>query len=490
MTKKVVVLICLVCLLTVLNGYSQENLWLKGTWSGVYFGEKSKLTKTFDTRLQISKVNGSSFEGTVQCILPGDTTVRLHTRITGRIYPHYIMTKLKEVTYFKDPPGRYTWAKHCNLCDSMKYTFEKVGDSVVLQGERRCDTLCNIVARYSKNIGSLVYKAAFLYEHDITSSKVTDKTVATGANKHGAVTANGKPVAVNVGTGGSNASNTAAGTNASGVASGKPVAASVGTGGSKTNNTAAGTNASGAASGKPVAVNVGTGGSNANNTTAGTNASGVASGKPVASSTNTANNQNTAKSVGGTNASSNTSTTGAQPVGSTSSNMPATGANTPANGANTATAKTGGATFDFVKPVYKDSLTGRDNFAGRSVATPNRYVINADSVEIRFMDNGIVDGDTISVYYNGQLIVPKLSLKEKPYIIKVPLFPDYPNRLVIHAESLGEYPPNTALVRIISGRKEESFLLSSSMSKSGSIELMNSPQPPKAGAQYAIDNRQ
>jgi hypothetical protein len=331
MTKYVLVLIRLVCLLTVLNGYGQENKWLTGSWSGVYFGEKSKLTKTFDTRLQITKVNGSWFEGIVQCILPSDTTVRLHTRITGRIYARHIMTKLKEVTYFKDPPGRYTWAKHCNLCDSMKYSYEKVGDSVVLQGERKCDTLCNIVARYSKNIGSLVYKAAFLYEPDITPRNVTAKTVGATTN------------------------------------------------------------------------------------------------------------------ITNTNAA--------------------------------VTAKTAGASFSFVKPVYKDSLVGRDFFAGRAVNTPNRYVVNADSAEIRFMDNGIVDGDTISVFYNGQLIVTKLSLKEKPYIIKVPLFPDYPNRMVIHAESLGVYPPNTALVRIICGKSEQSFLLSSSMSKSGSIELVN-PQTP------------
>ena len=119
MTKFVKVLIRLVCLLTVLNGYGQENQWLKGTWSGVYFGEKSKLTKTFDTRLQITKVNGSSFEGTVQCILPSDTTIRLHTRITGRIYPHHIMTKLKEVTYFKDPP--YTPANRCFWYSGQRY---------------------------------------------------------------------------------------------------------------------------------------------------------------------------------------------------------------------------------------------------------------------------------------------------------------------------------------------------------------------------------
>jgi hypothetical protein len=43
----------------------------------------------------------------------------------------------------------------------------------------------------------------------------------------------------------------------------------------------------------------------------------------------------------------------------------------------------------------------------------------------------------------------------------------------IYAESLGTFPPNTALLRLIYGKKEESFLLSSTMAKSGSIELYN-----------------
>jgi hypothetical protein len=309
----ILVFIHLVCLVTAIPGFGQDNQWMAGTWKGAYYGEKSKLTKIFDTRLQISKINGSQFEGVVQCILPADTTVRLHTRITGRIYADHIMTKLKEVVYFKDPPGRYTWAKHCNLCDSMKYTFEKVGDSVVLQGERRCDTLCNIVARYTKNIKLLVYKAAILYDPDITPRKLT---------------------------------------------------------------------------------------------------------------------------------------------------------------------KTAGTSFTFIKPIYKDSLVGRDFFAGRAVTPPTRYMINADSVEIRLMDNGIVDGDTITIYYNGQLIVEKLGLKEKPFIIKIPIYKGYPNRLVIYAESLGVFPPNTALLHVLYGKKEENFLLSSNLSKSGSIELINnSPGP-------------
>jgi hypothetical protein len=416
MTKFILVLICLVCLLTVLNGYGQENKWLTGTWSGVYFGEKSKLTKTFDTRLQITKVNGSSFEGIVQCILPSDTTVRLHTRITGRVYDHHIMTKLKEVLYFKDPPGRYTWAKHCNLCDSMRYTFEKTGDSVVLQGERKCDTLCNIVARYSKNIGSLVYKAAFLYEPDLTPRNVKAKTVEAGAKTTGSPNTTGK----------------------------------------LTGNTLATT--------KTVGANT--------NTRSATN---IISASSNTTATNTLNTTGASTKTPGV--ASNTSATHPANKTGADSNAPGSTSNTSANNTATAgnTAKNASVSngFNFVKPVYRDSMVGRDYFAGRTVNTPNRYVINADSVEIRFMDNGIVDGDTISVFFNGQLIVPKLSLKEKPYIVKLPLYPDYPNRLVIHAESLGEFPPNTALVRIIYGKKEESFLLSSSMSKSGSIELMN-----------------
>jgi hypothetical protein len=47
---------------------------------------------------------------------------------------------------------------------------------------------------------------------------------------------------------------------------------------------------------------------------------------------------------------------------------------------------------------------------------------------------------------------------------------------VIYAESLGSFPPNTALLRVLYGKKEENFLLSSNLSKSGSIELINNLQ--------------
>jgi hypothetical protein len=304
----------IITMLFTITAYGQENEWLAGEWNGAYLGEKSKLTKTFDSRLVITAVHGSQFDGVVQCIYPADTTIRLHTRVSGRIYDGYIMTKLKEVVYFKDPPGKYTWAKHCSGCDSMKYTYKIAGDSVVLRGERKCDSLCSIVARYTKSLSAFTYKAAFMYEVEHMAR---------------------------------------------------------------------------------------------------------------------------------------------MPV------MPA---------------RTGGGTsITFIQPIAADSLKGRDFMAGRAVTAPTRYIINTDSAELRLMDNGIVDGDTISLYYNGQLIVQKLALKEKPFIIRLPVYKNYPNLLIVYAESLGEFPPNTALVRVLYGKKEESFLLSSNMSKSASIELVSGP---------------
>lgn len=304
-----IAMLFVMAILTAINVYSQDNEWIMGDWNGVYLGEKSKLTKTFDSRLQITRVHGTQFEGIIQCIYPADTSIRLHTRVTGRIYAGYIMTKLSEVVYFKDPPGQYTWAKHCNACDSMKYTFKVVGDSVVLKGERHCDSLCSIIARYTKTLSAFKYKAAFMYEVEHKARM----PVRTG----------------------------------------------------------------------------------------------------------------------------------------------------------------GGTSFNFIHPIAADSLKGRDFWEGRAVKAPTRYIINTDSVELQLMDNGIVDGDTISLYYNGQLIVQNLPLKEKAFVIKLPVFKSYPNLLIVHAESLGEYPPNTALVQVLYGNKRESFLLSSNMSKSASIELVN-----------------
>jgi hypothetical protein len=440
--KKFILSVCFLwlCLMPVLC-FSQDNGWVIGEWQGGYFGEKSKLTKKFDSRLQITKVMGNTFEGVVQCILPTDTTIRLHTRISGRIYPNYLMTKLKEVVYFKDPPGQYTWAKHCFTCDSMKLTMVKKGDSIVLNGERKCDTLCNIIARYTKGTGATAQKTPPATKPDKGFATRTSLEMelapptAMAPNK----------ASETAGTKTSAASNPAQKTAGSTVNAGKtPTQQIPGTPSVPVQQTTTAANPSNATPVQQTAART----------------------VPPSKDQHTPNNQNqpTAQSGTSTNNSEQQASLGNQTPGIDRDNV--FNASMPV--------RSGGNAIIFARPVMRDSLSANYMVAGRSVTTSARFTVYADTAEVILMDNGIVDGDTVSLYYNGQIIVQKQELKIKPFSIKVPVYRGGANVLTVYAESLGIYPPNTAYVKLICGDKETSFLLSSTMSKSSSIEMYRS----------------
>jgi hypothetical protein len=390
------------CLMPVLC-FSQDNTWIIGDWKGGYFGEKSKITKKFESRLQIIKVYGNVFEGVVQCILPSDTTIRLHTRISGRIYNNHLMTKLKEVIYFKDPPGQYTWAKHCFTCDSMKLTIVKKADVVVLNGERKCDTLCNIIAQYSRTFETVAKKKPSVKETTHNEFSVEYNVPATGQSGPKYVPAGSTP---------------------SPISSAKS--------GSQTTNTS------------PATTTVSQTG-----TTSPTNAV-----SQPANTSSTATKASYAKETSNPAEPLGRHTPGIDRDNVYAASMP----------------RSGGESF-FARPIIKDSLSGIDFMAGRAMVTSGRFVVFADSAEVTLQDNGWVDGDTVSLYYNGQIIASKVPLNLKPYTLKIPIYKGGGNLLTVYAESLGSIPPNTAYVRLICGEQETSFLLSSNMSKSSSIEL-------------------
>lgn len=75
-----------------------------------------------------------------------------------------------------------------------------------------------------------------------------------------------------------------------------------------------------------------------------------------------------------------------------------------------------------------------------------------DSVEIRFYDNAVMDGDSIAVFLNGNMVFEHVKLAYKPYTIKLAvadLLDD--NELVMVAENLGSIPPNTSLMVVLMG---------------------------------------
>ncbi len=97
----------------------------------------------------------------------------------------------------------------------------------------------------------------------------------------------------------------------------------------------------------------------------------------------------------------------------------------------------------------------------------------SDSLVLVLYDNGIVDGDTVSVVLNGEVIIPKHGLSEKAYRKVIKITPDLGDSLllVMYAENLGSIPPNTGLLIVEDGPNRQEIFFEGDMKKSSAVIL-------------------
>jgi hypothetical protein len=94
----------------------------------------------------------------------------------------------------------------------------------------------------------------------------------------------------------------------------------------------------------------------------------------------------------------------------------------------------------------------------------------ADSLELSLYDNGEIDGDTVSVFMNGEVLMAKQGLKSKA--IKKTIYITEATEdftLVLFADNLGKYPPNTGLLVVHDGDDVYNLRFSSDFQKSSGI---------------------
>ena len=100
--------------------------------------------------------------------------------------------------------------------------------------------------------------------------------------------------------------------------------------------------------------------------------------------------------------------------------------------------------------------------------------ITNENFKIDFYDNGEIDGDSISVFYNGRLVLSHQRLSDKPVSLKLMLDNDTQENLVtMYAENLGTIPPNTALMIVTDGDKRYEVRITSDTEKSGSVVFVH-----------------
>jgi hypothetical protein len=107
----------------------------------------------------------------------------------------------------------------------------------------------------------------------------------------------------------------------------------------------------------------------------------------------------------------------------------------------------------------------------REIKLINTLEFNEDSVRIAVYDNGIVDGDEISLYVNGEIKFNRATLGEKPLILDLNKTDVSEFEIRFHANSLGSMPPNTGLIIITAGSIRKELDFSSDFSKSSVLKI-------------------
>lgn len=107
---------------------------------------------------------------------------------------------------------------------------------------------------------------------------------------------------------------------------------------------------------------------------------------------------------------------------------------------------------------------------GRIIETIQSVNYTADSLVISLYDNGEVDGDTVSVLMNGNVIMPMVGLSTKA-VHKTIYTKDITDsiQIVMYAENLGSLPPNTGLLIVYDGKERYEIRFSGDLKKNAAI---------------------
>lgn len=116
--------------------------------------------------------------------------------------------------------------------------------------------------------------------------------------------------------------------------------------------------------------------------------------------------------------------------------------------------------------VVENQYKERENVLAQEIE------VSSDSIQVDFYDNGEVDGDSISVFFNNQLLAfsQRLSTRAIHFNLMLDSSRAY-NELTMFADNLGSIPPNTALMIVTDGSKQYYIRLTSNLQKNATIRI-------------------
>ena len=138
--------------------------------------------------------------------------------------------------------------------------------------------------------------------------------------------------------------------------------------------------------------------------------------------------------------------------------------------------------YDTIRPVLKSiepKLQKRDSLAGRKNTLQNVINISAKKIIVSVYDDAIVDGDTVSVFYNGEIKVDRKLITDRALDFEIELEDGQDNTLIMYAHNLGSISPNTGMLIFYDGKKRYEVYFRSDIETNAKIVLRHSNLPNK-----------
>lgn len=114
------------------------------------------------------------------------------------------------------------------------------------------------------------------------------------------------------------------------------------------------------------------------------------------------------------------------------------------------------------------------DFAGRRTDTLSTIAARKPRITLSLWDNAEYDGDTLSVFLNGNPVLVGHELGRRRFRLKLDLVPGE-NTLLIVAHNEGRVPPNTASASIRAGAGRRKLLFSTALERNQALRIVREP---------------
>lgn len=112
----------------------------------------------------------------------------------------------------------------------------------------------------------------------------------------------------------------------------------------------------------------------------------------------------------------------------------------------------------------------------RSFKVVQHIFTEVDSVKIALYDNGEVDQDSVTIFFDGAIILNRYMISDKAKELTIAIPKDgKEHSLDLFAHNLGNIPPNTALIIITAGKKRYELRASYDLSTNARIIFSHHP---------------